>query len=167
MPLKDETNRKKARKEAVTVQELFRGLFNSSNDAIAFGGMNGVLIDVNKSFSKLTGYSKEELLKGKTYQDITPKEYDELEGNVLGKLIATGTPQEFEKEYIRKDGSRVPIQLIVFFLKGSGGNPIALAAIVKDITERKLAEKELKKHKDHLEELVEKRIPYIKTRIIE
>ena len=156
MTLKDETKRKKAENVTATVQERYRGLFNYSKDAIVFGSMDGVLIDVNNSFSKLTGYSKEELLTGKTYQDITPMEYEVLEGNVLETLLKTETPQEFEKEYIRKDGSRVPIQLTVILVKGSDDKPIALAAIIKDITERKLAEEELKKHKDYLEELVEK-----------
>ncbi len=157
MTLKDETKHKKAENVTATVQERYRGLFNYSKDAIVFGSMDGVLIDVNNSFSKLTGYSREELLTGKTYQDITPMEYEVLEGKVLETLLKTETPQEFEKEYIRKDGSRVPIQLTVILVKGSDDKPIALAAIIKDITERKLAEEELKKHKDYLEELVEKR----------
>ena len=132
---------KKREQERVEVQERFSGIYNSSKDAMGFASPEGVLLDVNDSFCKLTGYSREELLTRK-YQDITPKEYREGEAKIIEGMLRTGKPQEYEKEYIRKDGSRVPVSLTTFVVKGTGGKPIGAAAIMKDITERKQMEED-------------------------
>jgi len=132
----------KRERERVEVQERFSGIYNSSKDAIGFASPEGVLLDVNDSFCKLIGYSREELLTRK-YQDITSKEYREGEAKMIEGILRTGKPQESEKEYIRKDGSRVPVSLTTFVVKGTDGKPIGVAAIVKDVTERKRLQEEL------------------------
>ena len=101
--------------ERRVVQDRFTGLFNSSKDAIGWASRDGTLLDVNSAFCKLTGYSKKELL-GKRYQDITPEEYHKYEAKILERLYRTGEPEEYEKEYIRKDGTRVPISLTAFIV---------------------------------------------------
>jgi PAS domain S-box-containing protein len=118
-------------------QERFRGLYDSSHDAIGFASPDGTLVDVNNAFSQLTGYSREELLSGKKYQDITPEEYREWEAEIAERILRTGKSEEYEKEYIRKDGSRVSILVTRFDIKGYDGKSIGVAAIIKDITERK------------------------------
>ena len=117
-------------------QERFSGIFNSSKDAIGFCNLDRVIVDVNDSFSKLTGYSKEELI-GKKYHEITPVEYHDSEAAVIKRILNTGEPEEYEKEYIRKEGSRVPILLTIFVVKGEHDSPVGIAAIIKDITEQK------------------------------
>src|SRR3972149_8738249 len=97
--------------ERAKFYERFVGIYNSSQDAIGYASLDGVLLDVNDSFCRLTGYSKEELLSGKKYQDITPKEYKEYEAKKIERILRTGEPAEYEKELIRKDGSCVPILL--------------------------------------------------------
>lgn len=122
-------------------EERFRGIYDCSKDAIGYATLDGALLDVNDSFCKLTGYSREELLARK-YQDITPKEYDEAEAKIVEGILRTGKPAEYEKEYIRKDGSLVPVLLTVFVVKGADGKPTGLAAITKDVTERKRMEED-------------------------
>jgi len=151
--LMDITRNKKAEKEIRKVQERFSGIYNSSKDAIGFASLEGNLLDVNDSFSKLTGFTREELLSGKRYQEITPQEYHEYEAKLIDCIIRTGKPQEYEKEYIRKDGSRVPILLTTFVVKGDDGKPIGITAIIKDITERKRVEKELQESRRHFQTL--------------
>lgn len=137
--------------------ERFTGVYDSSKDAIGFVTLDGMLIDVNDSFTKLTGYTKEELLHHRKYQDITPKEYHEFEAKQIENLLKTGEPLEYEKEYVRKDGTRVPILLTVFSVKDASGKVNWLAAIIKDITERKKAEEKLKKLNETLEAQVKER----------
>ncbi|MBI2996759.1 MAG: PAS domain S-box protein [Candidatus Melainabacteria bacterium] len=129
----------KAEEEYRKMHERFTGIYNSSKDAIGYATLSGTLIDVNESFSKLTGYTKEELL-GRKYQDLTPCEYYEYEAKIIERILQTGKPEEYEKEYIRKDGTRVPILLTVFIVRGEDKEPISLAAIIKDITEQKKIE---------------------------
>src|ERR671924_507364 len=72
-----ETKRKQAEKGLRRVQEHFSKIYNSSMNAVGYAILEKVLPDANDSFLKLTSYSREELLNGKTYQDITPEEYHE------------------------------------------------------------------------------------------
>ena len=132
----------KSRIALAELHERFQGIYNASKDAIAFTTFEGALIDVNDAFLTLIGYRREELLNGTTYQKLTPPEYHRAEIERVNKIIELNRTVEFEKEYIRKDGSRVPIEITAFAVRGSGGDQIGLAAVVRDITERKRAEKE-------------------------
>jgi len=128
--------------ELAKSQERFSGLYNSSKDAIGWADTDGTLTDVNDAFCELTGYTREELLGGKKNQELTPREYEEYEAEKVQAVLETGEPAEYEKEYIRKDCSRVPILLTVFLVKAPDGKPIGIAAIIKDITDRRRAEEE-------------------------
>jgi two-component system, cell cycle sensor histidine kinase and response regulator CckA len=125
------------------VQERFRGVFESSKDAIGYATLDGTFLDVNPAFETLTGYSKEELL-ATTHQALTPAEYRRIDADIRDRLLGTGEAVEYEKEYLRKDGRRVPVSLTTFLVKGSNGEAAGLAAIIKDVTERKRTEEELK-----------------------
>ena len=67
---------------------------------------------VNKAFCDLTGYSEEELRRIDWNVTLTPPEFRESEMRHLTELVRTGKPVRYEKEYIRKDGTRVPIELL-------------------------------------------------------
>jgi C4-dicarboxylate-specific signal transduction histidine kinase len=72
---------------------------------------------------------------------LTPPEYCELDALGLAELQNTGTVQAFEKEYFRKDGSRVPVLVGAASFEKSGNQGVAF---VLDLTERKRAEGELR-----------------------
>jgi PAS domain S-box-containing protein len=120
-------------------QERFKGIFESSMDAIGYATLQGRLVDVNEAYSRLTGYAKDELLAMR-YQDHTPSEYADHNRAVVQRMLETGVPANFEIEFRRKDGARVPVELTTFVVLGAGGTPIGIAAVAKDITERKRAE---------------------------
>jgi PAS domain S-box-containing protein len=132
-----ETDRKGTHEHFWKAQEPFIGIYKYSRDGMAYASIEGVLLDVNDSFVRLTGYSREELLDGKKYQDITPDEYHDYEAEMVEHALRTGELVEYEKEYITKDGSRVPVLLTVFILRSTDGKPVALAAIIKDLAERR------------------------------
>ncbi|MBI3893878.1 MAG: PAS domain S-box protein [Candidatus Wallbacteria bacterium] len=132
------------------VHDRFMGIYMSSKDAIGYAALDGRLVDVNDAFVSLVGFTREELLGGMTYQDITPPEYFEVEGKLVAQVVATGTPVEYEKRCIRKDGSQVPVHLTVFVVRGAGLAPDGVAAIIKDITERKRAEATMRRMDEDL-----------------
>lgn len=147
--------RNRAQEAYWKAHERFAGIYNASKDAIGYANVDGVLLDVNEAFAKLTGYSREELLSGKRYQELTPPEYHETEAKKIAEILRTGEPQEYEKEYVRKDGSRVPILLTVFEIMGLDSRPMGVAAIVKDITEQKRVQAALEAEREQLKLLYE------------
>ena len=88
------------------------------------------------------------------WSDITPHEYRFVDEQAIEELVRTSSARPYDKEYIRKDGSRVPITIGAAFFEGSQEYGVAF---VLDVTERKQAEEELKQHRDHLDELVRER----------
>lgn len=151
---RDTTARKQAEASLRRVQGLFEDIVESSKDAIGYASLDGKFVLANQALAKLTGYSQDELLR-MNYGELTPDEYRGLQATAIGRVIETGEPAEFEREYIRKDGSRVPVALTVFMVKGEDGKPAGLAAIVRDITERKQAEAAMRQSEERYRRLVQ------------
>jgi PAS domain S-box-containing protein len=99
--------------------------------------VSGRIYECNRAFEKMVGYSLDELRKMK-WQDITPKHYLELEeGIVREQMLERGFSAYVEKEYIRKDGSKVPVEVAASIVRGMGGKPDMIWCIIRDMTERK------------------------------
>jgi len=130
--------RKRAQEALLQLQERFHGIYESSKDAIGFAGLDGKVLDVNSAFSRLTQYSKDEILSS-DYRNLTPPEYRDVEAEIINRVLETGQPIEHTKEYLRKDGSRVPIEVTTFVVRNSQGATIGLAGLIRDITERRQA----------------------------
>ncbi|HXW68428.1 MAG TPA: EAL domain-containing protein, partial [Dissulfurispiraceae bacterium] len=105
---------------------------------------NGRLMIFNQAFAELTGYTEEELRSMTGAVDLTPAEWREREARVLEELNRTGEPQLYEKEYIRKDGARVLIEVKVHLMRDGKGNPEYYYAFLTDITERRRMQEEMK-----------------------
>ena len=148
-------------RQLLEVQARFNGFINSSKDAIGWALLDGTLVEVNPAFCILTGYSRVELLDGKTYQDLTPERFQSWEAEKIRRILETGQPDEYEKEYIRKDGSLVPILLTAFVVQAEG-EILGVAAIIKDITEIKQTQDALRRHREQLSSLVDERAEDLK-----
>jgi PAS domain S-box-containing protein len=121
-------------------EALFRGVFESDLIGILFWNIEGQITDANDAFIRITGYSREELQSGKIYyRDITPLEYHETDKEKIKLLHTVGKYEPFEKEYICKDGRRIPILLGCAFLPGYRDRGVAF---VLDISDRKQLEQE-------------------------
>lgn len=118
----------------------YRRLHESMRDAYAMVDMSGHLIDFNQTFREMLGYSDEEL-HSLTYSDLTPDRWHESETRILTEqVLVEGQSQVYQKEYLRKDGTPFPVELKTFLIRDENGQPEAMWAIVRDITERKQAE---------------------------
>jgi C4-dicarboxylate-specific signal transduction histidine kinase len=93
-----------------------------------------------KPFS--TWYDHEELITGRIrWTDLTPPEWRDLDAPLIQEQKVTGTTRPFEKEYFRKDGSRVPVLIGAAAFEEDGNQGVAF---VLDLTERKRAEEALR-----------------------
>ena len=88
----------------------------------------------------MVGYDREDLVAGRLrWTDLTPPEWRDRDAQAVAELKMTGRLQPFEKEYFRKDGSRVPVLIGVAMFEEGGNEGVAF---VLDLTERKRAEAE-------------------------
>jgi PAS domain S-box-containing protein len=100
---------------------------------------DGRILEANDAFLDIVGYDHEDLVAGRIrWTDLTPPEWRDRDTRLIQEHKVTGTLQPFEKEYFRKDGSRVPVLIGGATFEESGKQGVAL---VLDLTERKRAER--------------------------
>lgn len=136
----DITDQKNALRETEEGRRYNRALFESAPMGLALCRMDGSLVDVNQAYADIIGYSIEETLR-LTYWDITPRSYEVQEKEQLESLSNTGRYGPYEKEYIHKDGRRVPVRLQGIIIERGGQKMIWSS--VEDISDRMRAQKEL------------------------
>jgi len=121
-----------------------RRLVESNIIGIATGDLDGKVIDANDAFLALLGFTKEDVAAGSMRWDaLTPPEYREAHRLAVEQLLSTGVAPLWEKQFVRKDGSRVPVLIGVATLTGMSGETEAVSFVV-DITERKKLEQQLR-----------------------
>ncbi|MCC5607127.1 PAS domain S-box protein [Nostoc sp. CHAB 5834] len=137
---RDITEHKRAEKILRESEARFRRLFESNLIGVAFWNMDGFILDANDAFLQLAGYTRDDATLGKiNWRELTPIEYKDLDDRALLEVETTGVSKIYEKEYLQRDGKRVPIVLGVALLNDSKNNGVAF---VLDITDRKSVEKE-------------------------
>lgn len=133
-------------------EQYNRALFNQSPIGLALTAMDGRLVDVNPAYANIIGRTIEETLN-LTYWDITPKCYAKQEQKQLDTLNSIGSYGPYEKEYIRKDGHLVPVQLQGLIIEK--GSEKFIWSSVEDITERKRAEEKIRISEERFRSFVE------------
>jgi PAS domain S-box-containing protein len=144
--------RKKAeaavREFANGLEAKIRRLVDSNIIGICVWNLEGDIIEANEAFLHMLKYSREDLISGRVrWTDLTPAEWRDRDERAVAELKATGTAQPFQKEYFRKDGSRVPVLLGAAMFEGSGNEGVAF---VLDLSEQKRAEDERKRAEEGL-----------------
>jgi len=124
---------------AVRSNELrFRRLLESNILAMGVASNDGFILDANDALLKLLGRTHEDIQNGLRWDAITPPEWAEHDARAVAALRASGVAPIFEKEYLRPDGSRVPVTLGVARLPSEPGEKNIFYAL--DLTEVKRAE---------------------------
>lgn len=132
-------------------EEKYRTLHESMMDAFVRVDMDGRIIESNKSYQDMLGYSHDELCH-MTYVDLTPRKWHALEhGILISQVLTRGFTDPYEKEYRRKDGTVFPIELRTSLILDADGRPLSMWAIVRDISERKQAERTMMEWNQALE----------------
>ncbi|MCB0422039.1 MAG: PAS domain S-box protein [Bdellovibrionales bacterium] len=117
-------------------------IFNSTGDAILLKNPDGIVINCNKSFTELYGYTKEEII-GRSVKDLVPADkYDQLH-KIMSNLRKGKTTYSLETYGIKKDGTRCAISLTVSPIYSSDRKIIGASSIARDISSRIEFEKKL------------------------
>ena len=113
----------------------FRSLFDSNLVAIAFWDSQDFITEANDAYLSLIGYTRAEFEPGKiSWRDLTPSEYRELDDSALREAHSNSVSRTYEKEYLRRDGQRTPVEVGVAEVQHSPGTKLAFAL---DVSERK------------------------------
>jgi PAS domain S-box-containing protein len=129
-----------------------RRLVDANIIGIMIWAVDGRIIEANEAFLDMLGYSREDLISGQLrWKELTPAEWRDADDQAMAELKAAGTVQPREKEYFRKDGSRVPVLLgaTTFGDRRDEG-----VAFVLDLTERKHVEGALRDAQTNLAHVV-------------
>lgn len=132
--------------QALSVAEArYRQLYESASDGIVTVDMDGTILDFNKAYQEICGYSADEL-RGMKFWQITPIKWASLEKRILkNQVLKRGYSDLYEKEYIHKDGHIFPVEVNAFLNTNQLGHPESMWAFVRDISERKRNEENLRR----------------------
>ncbi len=138
--MRDVTERRRQEEELRRSEELFRLTFERAGVGMAHVAPDGRWLRINDKLCEIFSYTREEML-GLTYLDLTPAE-DRDAGAERVRCLLEGKigPYTVERRYIRKDGSRVWVNLSVSLVRKASGEPDFLVCVAEDITGRKLGE---------------------------
>jgi PAS domain S-box-containing protein len=119
-------------------ESRIRRLVDANIVGIFVWELEGRILEANDAFLTMVGHSREDLAAGgMSWTGLTPSEWRDRDEQLMPELAASGTLQPFEKEYFRKDGSRVPVLIGVASFDEIGNQGVAF---VLDLTERKRAQ---------------------------
>jgi PAS domain S-box-containing protein len=146
----DVTERKRAEEALRESEAKIRRLVDSNIIGIFVWDFDGRILEANDEFLRMVSYDREDLVSGGIrWADLTPPDWRERNNARIEQQKSSGRFEPFEKEFTRKDGSRVPILIggATFEEGGSQG-----VAFVLDLTERKCAEEALREREAQLAE---------------
>jgi PAS domain S-box-containing protein len=145
------TRRRKATEENVQLHSdlaerdrKIRRLFESNIIGIMIWELEGRILEANDAFLRIVGYDREDLVAGRLHRRmLTPSDWHNLDARNVTELGLVGTIPPFEKEYLRKDGRRVPVLIGGTMFEPSRNQGVGF---VLDLTEQKRVEAEAREN---------------------
>jgi diguanylate cyclase (GGDEF)-like protein/PAS domain S-box-containing protein len=141
-------NAKKARENELR----YRSLFEKTNDAVFLIDLDYRQIAVNDNAAVLLGYEPAELVGMHIDQIVEPAERDDAY-SVADRLESEGMLPVYERTMVRKDGSRIKAEINVAMIHDEAGKPLYIQSVVRDITERKRLEQQLRENLAEMEDI--------------
>jgi PAS domain S-box-containing protein len=128
--------------ELVEREANIRRLVDANIIGIVVWNIEGDILEANDSFLRMVGYTRDDFEAGcLRWRDMTPAQWRESDERVLREIEETGRAEPFEKEFVKKDGSRVPVMVGAATFEASHKDGVAF---VIDLTERKQAEESVR-----------------------
>src|SRR5258706_9392998 len=125
------------KKKAEEARYRHAAVIESSDDAIASGTLDGIIVSWNTGAQKIYGYTEAEAV-GKPISMLVPPELRDEENKILETVRAGDRIEHFETVRVTKTGRRISVSLTISPIKDSTGRTVGISGIARDITERKL-----------------------------
>jgi PAS domain S-box-containing protein len=139
--------------DLVARDKKIRRLVDANIVGIIIWELDGRILEANDAFLNMLGYDRDDLVSGRINRtELTPPEWRDRDAHTVAELKQMGTVQPFEKEYFRKDGSRVPVLLGGVMFEQSPNQGVSFAL---DLTERKRAVEALRQSEERFRTLVQ------------
>lgn len=154
---KKSSSHRKTETALIESEEKYRNILENIQDGYCELDLRGHFIFVNDYMYHILGYTKKELL-GMRGWDVMDDENSDKVFQSFNRIYKTQIPSKgFDYEIIRKDGSKRQIEVSASLVLNKDNEPVGYRSIVRDITNRKSAEKALRKARDELEKRVKER----------
>ena len=149
----DITQQKLAEEARQRTEFQFKTITDSNVIGVMQYRFDGRIVKVNDAFLRMLGYSREDFERdGLSWRELTPPEWEEVDRKSVGVLQSTGSVEAFEKEYLKKDGSRLPVYVGAANYQGNREEGIAY---ILDISEIRKAQSALKESEVQFRTLAE------------
>jgi diguanylate cyclase (GGDEF)-like protein/PAS domain S-box-containing protein len=150
--VQDITRRRQAEEAKNEIEAKYRGLVESNIIGVGTWRPDGRILWANDRFLDMTGYTREELDAGLVQWDqMTPPEWKDVTTEKVAMLLKRGSTDPYEKEYFRKDGTRLPVMIGSAWLD----DKLSGVAYILDLTQLKAAESSLESEQQRFRSLVE------------
>lgn len=151
--MRDVSEQRRAAEELRISNERFRRLYEANLIGIAFWNTKTGVTEGNDEYFRLAGFTRKEFEDrgGIRWKELTPLEYREKEDQIIERMLASGSSGLYEKEYVHRDGTRVPVMIGLALLDKSQQDGVAFAM---DITDRKMAKQQFRQLADHAPVLI-------------
>jgi PAS domain S-box-containing protein len=138
--IRDVTGRHLAQQAAAASERELRRIAESGIAGILYWEIGGRITGANDRFLESVGYTRDDMEAGRfDYHSLTPPEYEASDAVEIAELLQLGMHRPYEKEYLRKDGSRIPVLIGSALFQGSDTRVISICI---DLSEKRRAEGE-------------------------
>ena len=142
--LSDITERREREERFRCAQETYRKLFETARDGLFVLEPDGRFREANPAMLRMLGYTLEEIRQERE-RKLTSPEWSHRDEKALRQCQARGHADQFEKQYQRRDGSRVTVEMRTWVVQDGEGRTAYIGGVVRDVSDRRVAEHRVRK----------------------